>query len=151
MSYLKYSKYSHLLFCGRPCYIQGLVPNFNSLKIDKHKGTLGTDKYKTQQVCFSVQRVRGSIPGLGRLVKITICCVEPPLGVTLSPAGSLANSCYPATWGRPVWRRQPFATRVAIPPFFDMDSIHRLWDSNLRPVCQRLEFHTHTYFEEKNQ
>ena len=72
-----------------------------------------------QKVCFSVQRVRGSIPGLGRLVKITICCVEPPLRVTLSPAGSLANSCYPATWGRPVWRRQPFANRVAIPPFFN--------------------------------
>ena len=33
---------------------------------------------------------------------------------------------------------------IAIPPSFDMDFIHRLWDSNLRPVCQRLEFHTHT-------
>ena len=95
-------------------------------------------------MCFSVQRVRGSIPGLGRLVKITVCCVEPPLGVTLSPAGSLANSCYPATWGQPVWRRQPFATHVGIPPFIDMDSIHRMWDSNLQPVCQRLGFHTHT-------
>ena len=37
----------------------------------------------------------------------------------------------------PVWRRQPFATRVAIPHFFDMDSLHRLWNSNLRPVCQK--------------
>ena len=95
-------------------------------------------------MCFSVQRVRGSIPRLGRLVKITVCCVEPPLGVTLSPAGSLASSCYPATWGQPVWRQQSFATCIAVPPFFDMDSIQQLWDSNQRPVCQRLEFHTHT-------
>ena len=50
---------------------------------------------KIQQVSFPVQRVRGSITSLGRLVKITVCYVEPPLGVTLSPAGSLANSCYP--------------------------------------------------------
>ena len=32
----------------------------------------------------------------------------------------MANSCYPATWGQPVWRRQPFATHVAIPPSFDI-------------------------------
>ena len=99
---------------------------------------------KTQQVCLSVQRVRGSIPRLNRLVKITLCCVEPPLGVTRSPAGCLASSCYPATWGQPVWRQQPFATRTAIPPFFDMDSIQQLRDWNQRPVCQTLEFHTHT-------
>ena len=68
-----------------------------------------------------------------------------PTYLLVSPAGSLANSCYPATWGRPVWRRQPFVTHVALPPFFDMDSIHRLWYSNLQPVCQRLEFHTHTH------
>ena len=30
-------------------------------------------------------------------------------------------------------------------PFFDMYSIHQIWDSNLQPVCQRLEFHTHTH------
>ena len=34
--------------------------------------------------------------------------------------------------------------RVAITPLFVTNSIHHLWDSNLRPVCQRLEFHTHT-------
>ena len=73
----------------------------------------------------------------GRLVKITVCCVERPLGVTLSRAGSLASSCYPATLGQPVWRRQPFATRIAVPPFFDMDSIQQLWDSNQQPVCTK--------------
>ena len=44
---------------------------------------------------------------------------------SLSPARSLANYCYPATWGRTVWRRQPFATRVAIPPFLYSCTLER--------------------------
>ena len=48
---------------------------------------------KTQQVYFSVQSVWGSIPGLGRLVKITNCCVEPPLG---------GHSHQPGVWQTPV-------------------------------------------------
>ena len=35
-------------------------------------------------------------------------------------------------------------TRCNTPLFFDMDSIHQLWDSNLWFACQRLELHTHT-------
>ena len=70
-----------------------------------------------QQVCFSVQRIRGSIPRLGRLVKITVCCVESPLGVTLSPAGILANFCNPATWGRPYGVEDPLQ-RVLQQPLF---------------------------------
>ena len=46
------------------------------------------DIYHIYKVCFSVQRIRCSIRRLGRLVKITVCCGEPPLGVTLSPAGN---------------------------------------------------------------
>ena len=38
-------------------------------------------------MCFSVQCVQGLIANLGIIVKISVCCVEAPLGVTLSPAG----------------------------------------------------------------
>ena len=87
----------------RGCRPQGFLANglprlsvlFPSWTFTRHSGSVD----KTQHACFFVQRVRDSIPRLGRLVKITICCLEPPMGVTLSPVGSLANSCYPVTWG----------------------------------------------------
>ena len=34
---------------------------------------------------------------------------------------------------------------------FVTNSIHHLWDLNLQPVCQSLEFHTHTKFLSKSQ
>ena len=65
------------------------------------------------------------IPRLGRLVKITVCCVESPLGVTLSPAGNLANFCNPATWGQPYGVEDPLQ-RVLQQPLFgsNLDSLH---------------------------
>ena len=73
-------------------------------------------------------------------------CCKVLSSLYMSPSNSWVKGVCPAAWGRPLWRRQPFATHVAIPPFCDMDSIHRLGDSNLQPDCQRLEFHTHTDF-----
>ena len=83
------------------------------------------------------------IPRADKLVKITVCCVEPPLGVTLSPAGNLANFCNQATLGQTYGVEDPLQC-VLQQPFFVTNSIYHLWESNRRPVCQRLEFHTHT-------
>ena len=65
--------------------------------------------------------------------------------IRLSPSiwVTARNFFNPATGGKPYGVEDPLQ-RVLQQPLFVTNSIHHPWDSNLRPFCQRLEFHTHT-------